>query len=120
MEDEPSPPRRRLLAVIRCVSLCVSYFCVFSTHTAQRPTSCSWVFSGACSGLLRARLGEGDAGFRKSSSAESELDMASLGFSVSPAAEKTTITLGSGSVRLSWMKRLTRVVAAGSGLKDRD
>lgn len=45
---------------------------------------------------------------------------ASFAFSGSPAAEKTTITLGSGSDRLSWMKRLTLVVAAaGSGLKDR-
>lgn len=44
---------------------------------------------------------------------------ASFAFSVSPVAEKTTITLGSGSDRLSWMKRLTLVVAAGSGLNDR-
>lgn len=85
----------------------------------KRPTSCSWVFSEERSGVLRVRLGEGEAGFRNSSSTESELDMASPGFSVSPAAENTTITLGRGSVRLSWMKRLTRV-AAGSGLKDRD
>lgn len=67
----------------------------------KRPTSCSWVFSEERSGVLRVRLGEGEAGFRNSSSTESELDMASPGFSVSPAAENTTITLGRGSVRLS-------------------
>lgn len=70
--------------------------------------------------MRTVRLGAGEAGFRKSSPAESELDMASPGFSVSPAAENTTITLGRGSVRRSWMNLLTRVVAAGSGLNDKD
>lgn len=90
--------------------------------SVERPTSCSSCGLGAGrSGLLRLRFGEGAGGFRKSSSAESELDMASLGFSLFPVPENTTITLGRGSVRLSWMKRLTRVVAEGSsGLSDGD
>lgn len=87
---------------------------------ARRPTSCSWLFREERGGLLGVRFGEGEAGCRGSSSAGSEPDMASPGLSPSPAPEKTTITLGRGSVRLSWMKRLTRVVAAGSGLKDGD
>lgn len=88
---------------------------------ARRPTSCSWLFREERGGLLGARFGEWEAGCRASSSAGSEPDMASPGLSPSPAPEKTTITLGRGSVRLSWMKRLTRVVAAaGSGLKDGD
>lgn len=70
-------------------------------NRVKRPTSCSCVLSAERSGLLRVKFGAGEAGFRNSSSAESELDMASPGFSVSPAAENTTITLGRGSVRLS-------------------
>lgn len=71
--------------------------------------------------MLTVEPAGGEAGFRKSSSARSVLDMASASFalSVSPVAENTTITLGRGSDRLSWMNRLTLVVAAGSGLNDR-
>lgn len=107
-----------LLFASLCLYASLKWFSMWN-KPVRRPTSCSCVFSGERSGLLTVKLGAGEAGFRKSSSAESELDMASPGFSVSPAGENTTITLGRGSVRLSWMNLLTRVVAAGSGLKDR-
>lgn len=87
-----------MLEAVLFGGLCHWFFFFFME---KRPTSCSWVFSEERSGVLRVRLGEGEAGFRNSSSTESELDMASPGFSVSPAAENTTITLGRGSVRLS-------------------
>lgn len=109
-----------LCQYVWCLLACVCAGLTCETDRVKRPTSCSCVPSEERSGLLRVKLGAGEAGFRNSSSAESELDMASPGFSVSPAAENTTITLGRGSVRLSWMNLLTRVVAAGSGLKDRD
>lgn len=98
-----------------CFCCLLAYVCVVIFREAERHTSCSWVLREDRSGLL----GEGEAGFRTSSSAAgSELDIASLGLSVSPAAENTTITLGRGSDRLSWINRLTRVVAAGIGLKE--
>lgn len=92
------------MSISLCYKLCCLVACAtgfFFFFMEKRPTSCSWVFSEERSGVLRVRLGEGEAGFRNSSSTESELDMASPGFSVSPAAENTTITLGRGSVRLS-------------------
>lgn len=108
-----------LLFASLCLCVSLKWFSMYN-KLVRRPTSCSCVFSVERSDLLTVKLGAGEAGFRNSSSAESELDMASPGFSVSPAGENTTITLGRGSARLSWMNLLTRVVAAGSGLKDRD
>ncbi len=104
-----------VIALCELYALVEPVFSVNVRYSVPRPTSCS---APARSGLLRGKLGAGEAGLRSSSSAESAVDMASPGFSLSPAAEKTTITLGRGSVRRSCMNRLTRVVAAGSGLKD--